>query len=520
VPRVFVVAAAVRLLMVITFPLSLWIADGKNYMDMLVRGVSNLIHAPGYPFIMGLPWRNPLGRAVIEGSPATFHYVLNLTQHLVCIGAAYLGFLVARQVFGGAAANLFVVLYLLDFRSIFVTSTVTPEWLQASLLIVLIWAVYSAYAADDVRHKVAFYSLAGLVFTASYLVKFNSVFLLTCPALIAAADVRRSRKAIGAIGTGAATAAAAYGLFLVGYHQPSTGTYSISYDKGWVLLEKVMMFVPDKVLLPETGINTKRLIVLNTLLPKVEHRGPIGHIDFVDDEIRAPFREKYLYLFHADDAVLDAYLRDIVIPRPFDFDKAFLPSAYFLDLEESNRLAVAVFREQVAAHWRSFLADIVRRSARQFVDPNTGLHPANPMVFNASEISRLGWGFARLEIDSKEMRRRCYWYQQPVVWIPGAKFFLLLAALEAYPALWVSLLIGLGCVFAVVSWRRSGELQPWIFAQLALTLSCLVFLVASNTVYHFRWKELHAILPVLALLCSVALVQLFCRMHRRDICPD
>jgi hypothetical protein len=460
VPWVFVVAAGIRLLAVVTFPLSFWIADGKNYMDMLVRGVSNLIHAPGYPFIMGLPWRNPLGRAVIDSWPVAFHYTLTLTQHLVCIAAAYVGYRVARRVFGAAAANLFVVLYLCDYRSIFVTSTVGPEWLQASLGIVLIGVVYGAYESTDTKRKLGAYSLAGLVFAAAYLVKFNSVFLLTCPALIVAADLRRSRRAIAGVGAAALVFVATYSVFLVVYHRPSTGTYSISYDKAWVLLEKARMFVPDRVLLPETGIATKRLIVLNDVLPEVEHRGPIGHIDFVSDEVRAPYREKYLDLFHADHDVLDAYLRSIAIPRPFDFDKAFLPSAYYLDLAESNRLGIAVFREQVAAYWQQYLWDIVRRSARQLIDPNTDLHPTNPMDFREIAVTPLGWGFVRLEIPVREMRDRCFWYDEPVVWVPGAKFFLILSAVQDYPPAWVSILIGVGCWFAIADWRRTESCSP------------------------------------------------------------
>jgi hypothetical protein len=457
---------------------------------------------------MGLPWRNPLGRAVIDSSPVMFHYALALTQHLVCIAAGYVGYRVARRVFGTAAANLFVVLYLCDYRSIFVTSTVGPEWLQASVGIVLICVLYGAYDAADMRRKMGAYSLAGLVLAAAYLVKFNSVFLLTCPMLIVAADLRRSKRAAAGVGAAVLVFAATYTVFLVAYHRPSTGTFSISYDKAWVLLEKARMFVPDRVLRPETGIATKRLIVLNDVLPEIEHRGPIGHIDFVSDEVRAPYREKYLHLFHADHHVLDDYLRSITIPRPFDFDKAFLPSAYYLDLAESNRLGIAVFREQAAAYWRQYIWDIIRRSARQLIDPNTALHPANPMDFRELAVTPVGWGFVRLEMPVREMRKRCFWYDEPVVWVPGAKFFLLLSAVQDYPAAWVSILIGVGCWFAIADWRRTGILQPWIFGVLSLALACLVFLVASNTVYHFRWKELHAMLPLIAMVCAMAIMRL------------
>jgi len=507
-PWVLWVVVGVRLLMVVTYPLNFWIADGKNYMDMLVRGVSNLIHSPGYPFIMGLPWRNPLGWALIESFPMVFQHALCLTQHMVCIAAAWVGYRVVREVFGVAVANLFVLLYLLDFRSIFVTSTVTPEWLQASFNIVVICAVYWAYKSTNSRHKLLLYSLAGFLFAATYLVKFNSVFLLTCPALIAAADVRRSGKAVLAIGSGVVTSMATYALFLVAFHQPSTGTFAITLDKAWVLMEKAAMFVPDRTLLPETGINTKRLIVLNALLPSVEHRGPIAHIDFVADAVRAPYREKYMHLFFAGHEELDTLLCDIEIQRPFEFNKAFLPSAYYLDLAESNRLCIAVFREQVVAHWESFIGDIIRRTRKQFIQPNTALHPTNPMDFRKVEVQGLGWGFVRLKLNTHQMRESCFWYDQPVVWRPGAKIFFLLSKVQDYPAPWVPLLVGIGCMLALRSWWRTGTLQPQVFAQLVVALTCFLFVVASNTLYNFRWKELHAILPLLAVLCSVSIVDL------------
>jgi uncharacterized membrane protein YGL010W len=494
--------------MVVTYPLSFWMADGKNYMDMMIRGVSNLIHSPGYPFIMGLPWRNPLGWTLVESAPMTFQYLLCFTQHLVCIAATFVAYRVVKEVFGLAAANLFVVLYLLDFRSIFVTSTVTPEWLQASLNMVVICLSYWAFRAVRIRQKVFLYSLAGFLFTATYLVKFNSVFLLTCPALIAAVDLRRSGKSILGIGSAVLTSVLTYILFLVAFHQPSTGTYAITLDKGWVLMEKAAMFVPDQILLPETGINTKRLIVLNALLPKIEHRGPIGNVRFVPDAVCAPYRKKFMHLFFAGHEELDVLMRDIEIPRPFDFNKAFLPTAYFLDLVESNRLCVGVFREQVKAHFGSFVGDIFRKTRRQFFLPNTALHPTNPMDLRGIEKQNLGWGFVELELQIHEMRERCFWYDQPIVWSPGTKFFFLLSQIQDYPAPWVPLLVGIGCVFSLWCWWRNRTIGPDIFAQLVVALTCFMFVVASNSVYNFRWKELHAILPLLALLCSVSVLRL------------
>jgi len=514
IPWVFAAAAMVRILMVITYPLNFWISDGRNYMEMLVDGTSNLIHSPGYPFIMGLPWRNALGRLVIESHPAVFQFLLNLSQHMLCIAAAFIGYRVIRDIFTPGTATLFAALYLLDYRSIFVCSTVTPEWLQAGLIIVVYAIVYRAWKAVGLREKTLLYSLSGVLFAAAYLVKFNSLFLLTCPGLIALADLRRSRKSILALGSGVLSAVVVYLVFLVFFHQPSTGTYSITLDKGWVLMEKVEKFVPGHTLSPETGIETKRLIILNSLLPPIKHKGPIARVDFVDEATRAPYKEKYLHIFSADEQELDTLLKEITIRHPFDFTKAFLPSAYFLDLEKSNTMCVGVFREQVAAFPGAYLKNILELTMRQFIEPNTVSHPTNPMSFRKIGVEHLQGGRLRLKLNVPQMRKLGFWYDRPIVWRPGTVFFLLLSKLEDYPAFWITILISISCFLALKHLRKSGRLDLPTAAVLFVALGCLLFLIASNAVYHFRWKELHAIFPLIVFLCSTALVEL-----SRRFCP-
>ena len=129
------------------------------------------------------------------------------------------------------------------------------------------------------------------------------------------------------------------------------------------------------------------------------------------------------------------------------------------------------------------------------------LDPNNPIV-----------NLHMAELHIHEMRHRGFWYDDPLIWKPGAKFFSIATVIEAYPAPWLTALMFLGCYWTLIEWRQTGTLTKRGFAQLAITITCILFLVASNALYHFRWKELHAIFPLLVLLCSLSLVQLVQRL--------
>ncbi len=88
-----------------------------------------------------------------------------------------------------------MLIYGLHFQVLNVTSSLTPEWLQGSLFMLLWYLLFRAYQSRGLAAKTLWYSLAGFAFCWMYLVKFNSIALLTLPAIVAVFELRRSRKA-------------------------------------------------------------------------------------------------------------------------------------------------------------------------------------------------------------------------------------------------------------------------------------------------------------------------------------
>lgn len=491
---------AVRLTLVATYPLNLMLADGRDYIAMLVEGRSSLIHAPGYPFLLGLPWRNPLGRLLIEGNPLLFERLLLVSQHALNLACLALGYRVVRELFGRLPANLFLLAYGLHYQVLSLTSSATPEWLQGSLLMVLAYLVVSAARTEAPRRKLVLWGLAGLVFAWMYLVKFNSLALALLPAAVAAWEVWRSRRAWRWLAAGGLVAVATYLSFLALVHRPSTGTWSVTLDKAWVLLHRLSFFAPGETLDPAAGIHTRRLLVLNSLLPWPESLRPIAHVDWVPASERAPYRERYAHLLTADDATLEPLLDQVKVPRPYDLNRAFLPIATHLGLPESNRLGAAVFFEHVRAFPREYVRSVWRLTWRTMTTPKRPwMYPVN---LSSPGGTPLGWGF--LELPARPGSRTEWRYTRPVVWGPGVRAFTLHFDLLQIPPLWFTLVIASGAVVAVVRGFRRRRLDLAGAAYLVTAATLLAFIVASNLAYHFRWKELGAVMPLVTVLVSVS----------------
>ena len=145
---VIAVVILIRVLVILTYPLNLLRTDGPDYFHMLKNGVSNLILAPGYPFLMGLPFRNPLGRWLMIDDPVAFEYTLLILQHAVNVFCVYLAYRVVIGIWGRLPATVFVVLYGIHFQTPTVTSSMSPEWLQSSLVMLVAYLTFRAWGSQ------------------------------------------------------------------------------------------------------------------------------------------------------------------------------------------------------------------------------------------------------------------------------------------------------------------------------------------------------------------------------------
>lgn len=514
---VFVVVILVRVLVIVTYPLNLLRTDGPDYYHMLVNGVSNLILAPGYPFLMGLPFRNPLGRWLILNHPVVFEYILLILQHTINVLCLYLAYRVVRGLWGRLPATIFVVLYGLHFQILTVTSSMGPEWLQSSLVMLIAYLAYHAWGISDLRGKTLVWVLIGFVACWAFLVKFNTIFLLWIPAFAALLEVRRSRRTIIGPIAGVLVGLVTYGGFVLAFHRPTTGTSVITMDKACVLLQRVELQDRRRTMSPETGIETKRLLVLNALLPAPDHyRKPIPHVDFVDAEIREPYQRQYAHLLTADDQTLESYARELDLSQPFNFGRAYLPIAYHLGLAEANHLGTLVFIEHVRADPLAYLRSILRFSVTTLTEPKPfwiyplslkGLHP-----------TPIGLGYQRL--SDKPSRQVYFRYTRPIVWGPGVHLFSIHHRLFSWSPLWPTILILIGSAASAVEIWRKRHFDAGPIWYLVCALGLTSFIVCSNALLFFRWKEVPPVLPIVCALTSVSLTLIIRWIARNDVQSD
>jgi hypothetical protein len=501
-PWIFVPIVLLRLILVATYPLNFLKADGSHYYDMLVGGFSDLSLAPGYPFLIGLPWRTAIGSAFVDAHPIVFHYLLCATQHAINVTCLLLAYWVVVDLYGRLAANLFALLYGLHFQVLSVTSSLCPEWFQGSLVMLMIFLLHRAWHASKLQRRALLWVLAGSVAAWCYLVKFNAVALVGLPLLVAVAELRRRRGSALVLAAALLAAIVNYAAFVVCFHKPHTGTYAVNMAKACLLLQRVQLFLNKNTMSPDTGINTKRLLVLNALLPSPDHfRRSIWRLDWVPESERAPYRERYGYLLTADEATLDTAARGLDLSRPFNFGRAYLPVSYYIDFPAGHRLGVAVFFEHVRAYPGAYARSVWKLTWYALTRPRVlWLYPLN---VDSSWGRPLGWGF--IEMTHTPGEHEGYRFREPFIWLPGARFLTLHHRLYQWPPVLVSITVLFGVLRMLWLWLRRHQLGVSSVCYLVGTAGAFGFVVFSNVVLHFRWKEVHPIMPIVCILCAVSL---------------
>jgi hypothetical protein len=158
-----------------------------------------------------------------------------------------------------------------------------------------------------------------------------------------------------------------------------------------------------------------------------------------------------------------------------------------------------VFLEHVRAYPRRYLRSVWRLTVLALTQPK--VQWMYPVEVDVSSAKPLSWGY--VELAKVAGPKPFYRYTRPVVWLPGVRFFALHYALLQVPPLGIALVIACGFgVAAATAWRKR-RLDEASASFLAASLVVLAFIVFSNAVYKYRWKEVQAILPILCMLLSV-----------------
>jgi len=500
------VVLAVRVAFFVTYPPNIG-GDAVGYFKMLIHGRSNLIHAPGYPFLVGLPFRMFFAatgtRWVIGVHEVAVQYAVIAFQHALSLGVLFCLYRTVARVISRRAAAIAVCIAGLQPQTMGFVSCFYPEWLQGDLLVLALCASCRALTTSRPRGKLIFHGLAFVALTWCYLVKYNALFFAPIVVGLVLVDRGDWRRKAASLAIGGVIVTATLGLFIRFYHKPSTGTGALSRDHAWVLLTALGDWTPDGRLQPDAGVHSKRLIYLNSVLPwHAERVGPFWNVDIRSAEYREPWRRKYYHVLSADEATLDGLLRNIPPqPEPYNFFAAFFPVSEHIGLEEGDRLGTRVFVEHLLTYPGAFVGWMSRSMLKHIWRwPGGRLYPpeASPPEFDPPNR----WGFARRH-QAGTINQNPAWYLRPVVWRPGVYLVRALEVPYRVPGVVVALVILVLLGVSVPGALRGPE-RTACLAVLLLGATLVLFFVASHLVF-FRWKEAQSILPVVTVLIAIAL---------------
>lgn len=491
--------------------------DASNYLHMLTEGKTNLIHAPGYPFLLGAPWRTELLRGFVQDQPRAFLEVLQVVQHLVFIIVLACFFRSLRAFYSPRIAHIATLIWGLHYGVLGSLSMTQPEWLQSVLLVLSLILLLRSLEAKIFSQQLLYFSLAALVFTWCYLVKFNgAVFVLCFIVTLAAMQASLYRK-VAFAASAVTVAATVLALFITCFHFPLAKTRSLSYDHAWVLLSNMTRFVPSP-LQPETGISTKRLILLNSLLPSENEKlGPVFDIDQVSPEAPS-YRSRYLHLLEAEHEMLDSVYNETQI-RPISkelYASAFFPTAHYLGWKEGNALGTRVFLENVLAFPVRYGWSCIARTL-QFLYRGK-VKAFFPQIRDLDALQRGSWSTYTLQPnrprrDGTDRYFNPYGYRASGI---GVVVFTVLAAPSYLPNL-VYFLIVLYVIFMVLFRRErvgldDAQANVYLLASAAIAL----FVLFSNMILNYRPAKEHLlVVPLIAVVLAVAVDRTY-RMHRQS----
>jgi hypothetical protein len=526
---------------------------------MLATGTSNLAHASGHPFLVGLPLapvraalritrgpgsalltpederpaaraQSPAPRAsaapAAAGAPADreakarwlpwLALYVSVANHLLALVATAVLYLILRAVFAPATAVVGAVLYGVNPWSVQWATLSRPEGTQADLIVLLVAALYLAYRATAPSRKVAGYAAAAGLLTLAVLVKYNAVLLATLPALVLLADRVPWGLRARALAWALALALAGYWTFIALYHRPSTGTWKFAYARGHNLYERLRRS-PVTLDDPENGPASKTLAILLRVLPPEPPFccGPtlMSRVDWVPAAERAIWRERWLPLLRRRDPATLTRLWLEVRGRP---PGKVLTLHYHLGLAEADALLRDVFAEAVQARPGAYWRGTATLFARVFVtapevlvpvlDPRLTADAPLAVLADPGQRSSAGWGFARHA--SGAYRSRVLDYKgEPALWVPGmALVTQALGWTRLPPPLWW--LLALAGV-ALAPARGDGADPPVArWGPLLVLIALLAYLAGWSLVFEVRTKDLRLVEPLLHALVAIGIMRL------------
>ncbi len=531
-----------------TYPLQVS-GDGGAYLEMMAHRDSDLIHASGYPFLIGLPlqiagWNyQPLDQTLESGTPyradpgySNLSFMLFNTdrimtssegiaikriQHTLAFLTTILAAALVYHYFGLLACVAILFAYGMDVYMIDDASTARPEWFQAFLLVLSLFMVHLGHRGKTNRTRIAGYLLAAFIFAWCYLTKPIALglcgFVFLPPLLDKGVRPYRLRLTAAMVTVSIVTVY----LYLSLYHRPSTGTMAYSYTIGWVASYSSESFSPDKRLTPETGINTARLLALYQGIQAKEGNRKIKthmfrkHVHAVDPNIRRPYREAAAAIWKMPYDALVGQVNQGTIPD--DPQTAWGYLYYYWGLKETNDLGIEIYKETARQYpylYAKFVgmglpANLLRdETLPQCHLLTTWRHPETLAAFHMNiadiEYENMGNGFIQADFGKNSE----IGYGLNRFWLPGMQGISQWVALR--PPSWVKTFLFFGTAFwAVVALITKKGRRDRMAIVLFVAINLVLYLVLAQAVAEARWhKEIRTIQPVLTGVACIGLAWL------------
>jgi len=497
-----VIAVVLQVIFATGYPLNAGRSDNTFYLEMILSGSSNLILAPGYSFVLnriimriaGVPIPDAFSDIEWLQSVQWGQNILHLILFLVAV------FLLWRLT-NAAVASVFVLgnsLYVGFWGGL---NSASPEWLQGDLLILSLLLAATATRQKTVPRVIVLSSITGLVFSLSYLVKFNSlVVIFGLITIFVFSGLSRKKIAMG-LAAATISALAFVSYFSSTYHEPRTGTETLNYDTAWILTSSMDPGYLE-IANEDLGIEALRWKALIQQLPP----GEAFAYRTIEAGADATTKEQSLFIWNEimamnrDQLIELTYSREL--PPEYSHFSQPTPIYWNVGLAEGEKLGRAVFFEYLLSNPRHVFDKIsfglrsdwgvyqdgflpVEQNTRSLVFSSDGPNASNDLNYSFAHGSVLPF--------------QSYW--SPSLVIDKFAFDLASNLERIRVAVWVEYLLTLLVIPAWFVLRRSGLSLLLVSA----VLSQAAFMAASWMLVGVRHKEEVSILPITVLVYSLVI---------------
>ncbi len=490
-----------RVFFVLTYPLDTC-SDALTYYLLMHNGMSSLVHATGYPYLMHffsvfLPTKTDL----------------LVFQHVIDFGTQLVLMILLKKRFGLIAAITAGLVYGLELRTINWVSRSTPEWLQGVFFVLAFVGAMEAYFAKRPVKKISLYLLSAWLFTWSILVKFLTVVMLPVYLILFILEGKKWKGRWFCLATMCLIFVTQVALFIYFYHYPSTGTKALTHDAGWVFNTKIRSFLPATHHFSESGPWSKRYGILISEMSgssdDIDIHRVYGNVNSVPRSIRKPYRDRYRELM----AKSDDELQHIINAKQHvkDLDTNYLVSNYYLGLSETDDLLIKVFFETIVSYPREYLSNVIRGIKESFFIKTSyyiaivrnpfSSNPNHPFQLNKDDIiQNLPWGYALFNVSP---RIRCM-YDKPIFLKRGLQFFTSWGEYVYIPTIIKWVIIFLAILLVCLDYRKDKGLKLAVLYLSMGVLSIFLFVCLSNLIFTYRDKEFQAYQHLMGILVGIS----------------